>query len=616
MALLNSLRFGPLDPAEDATAVTDLAAAARNRYLLGGVVAGIAGYGNCIGIPDVGGEIAFDASYNGNPLVNAMCVGIARHGELTLARAGGPGNTLLLVGAATGRDGIQGASFASAGLDAASDERRPAVQVGNPFLEKLLMEACLDLSGSDAVVAMQDLGAAGLTCAMAELSSRGGCGAEVELERVPVREEGMMPYELLLSESQERMLLVVRAGREAEVQAAFEHYGLHAVAIGRVIEDPVVRATFHGEVACELPGRALTDDAPRYVPPAGQPSRLAALRTERLDDLAAELPDANALLALLSAPNLSSRKPIWRRYDHMNGTSTVVGPGAGDAALLRIKGTPRAIALSLDGPGRLGALDPRLAGAAAVLEGALNVACSGARPIGMTNCLNFGSPETDLGAWQLERAIDGIADACRALELPVVSGNVSLYHETPAGPILPTPVVGTVGLLQDRARVLRPAWQAGDEVWLLGDTGDDPAALAGSELAWRRGQRGGVPALDLPAAVTTVRGLLELADAGAIRAAHDASVGGLGVAMARMAIAAGIGAELAISSTYPTAALFGERVGRVLVTIASTEAWRTAASGMTARRLGTVGGERLRIRVGDRLLDVAVDRLTDAWRAA
>ncbi|HET7520704.1 MAG TPA: phosphoribosylformylglycinamidine synthase subunit PurL, partial [Candidatus Limnocylindria bacterium] len=299
MALLNSLRFGPLQPAEDPTGRTDGETASRNRYLFDGVVAGIAGYGNCIGIPDVGGEIGFDASYNGNPLVNAMCVGIARHEELTLARAGGPGNALMLVGASTGRDGIQGASFASAGLDASSQERRPAVQVGNPFLEKLLMEACLELSGSDAVVAMQDLGAAGLTCALAELSARGGCGAEVDLDRVPLRERGMSAYEILLSESQERMLLVVRAGREAEVQAAFARYELHAVTIGRVIEEPMVRATFAGSTVCTVPGRALADEAPRYVPPAAPPDDLPARRGERLDDLAAGLPTEAILLELL-----------------------------------------------------------------------------------------------------------------------------------------------------------------------------------------------------------------------------------------------------------------------------------------------------------------------------
>src|SRR5688572_1283519 len=361
IALLNSLRFGPLEAGDG----TDADTAARNRYLFGGVVGGIAGYGNCIGIPDVGGEVTFDPSFSGNPLVNAMCVGIARHDEITLARAAGPGNALILVGASTGRDGIQGASFASATLGEDRDERRPAVQVGNPFLEKLLMEACLELAGSDAVVAMQDLGAAGLTCALAELSARGGCGAEVDLDLVPAREQGMTGYELLLSESQERMLLVVRAGREEEVRRAFRRYELHAVTIGRVTDEPMIRATCRGETICEVPGRALADQAPTYIPPAVPPPDLAGRRAERLDDLAAEPPTAATLLDLLGGHNARSRRPIWRRYDHMNGINTLVGPGSGDAALLRIKGTPRAVALALDGPGRLGDLDPRLAAASA-----------------------------------------------------------------------------------------------------------------------------------------------------------------------------------------------------------------------------------------------------------
>ncbi len=546
IALLNSLRFGPLDPFEDATGRTDAAAATRNRYLLGGVVAGIAGYGNCIGIPDVGGEIGFDATYNGNPLVNAMCVGIARHDEITLARAAGPGNALLLVGASTGRDGIQGASFASASLGEDRDERRPAVQVGNPFLEKLLMEACLELSGSDAVVAMQDLGAAGLTCALAEVSARGGCGAEVELDLVPRREPGMTPYEVLLSESQERMLLVVRAGREAEVQAVFDRYELQAVTIGRVIAEPLVRALAGGQVVCEVPGRALTEDAPRYTPPAAPPAGLAPRRAERLDDLAAETPSTSTLLELLASPNARSRRPVWHRYDHMNGTNTVVGPGAGDAALLRIKGTTAAIALSLDGPGRIGALDPYLAGVAAVVEGATNVAVGGATPIGITNCLNFGSPEDPAGYWQLAESVAGLAEACRTIGVPIVSGNVSLYNETPDGPILPTPVVGTVGLLRDRSRAVPMRWGPGDAIWLLGAPAWDAAALAASELAWRRGRFGGEPSLDLPAAAALVHLLGRLAADGLLAGAHDASVGGLGIALARLAIASSLGATISL----------------------------------------------------------------------
>jgi len=614
IALLNSLRFGPLEP----DAETDADAAARNRYLFGGVVGGIAGYGNCIGIPDVGGELTFDPSYSGNPLVNAMCVGLATHDEITLARAAGPGNVLLLVGASTGRDGIQGASFASATLGDDRDERRPAVQVGNPFLEKLLMEACLELARLDAVVAMQDLGAAGLTCALSELTARGGVGADVELDAVPRREPGMTPYEVLLSESQERMLIVVRAGRAADVRAIFDRYELAAAEIGTIIAEPVVRCRAGGQLVCEVPGRILVDDAPTYEitggPPPGRDADLAAL--------AAEVPSAETLLELLAAPNARDRRPVWRRYDHMNGTNTLVGPGAGDAALLRVKGTSRALALAIDGPGpaRLGALDAYLAGASAVLEGALNVACGGATPIGITDCLNFGSPETELGAWQLERAIDGIADACRALELPVVSGNVSLYNETPDGPILPTPVIGTVGLLEDRSLALGMSWREGDELWLLGDDPGDAAALVASELAWSRGRRGGRPSLDIAAGARLVALLPELARDRVVSAAHDLSVGGLGVAAARMAIAAGMGATIVLEATLPGAAFFGERAGRVLVGVTTTGAprLRTALdrAAVDGRRIGFAGGDRLSVAIGEARLEVQIERLATAWRTA
>jgi phosphoribosylformylglycinamidine synthase len=623
VALLNSLRFGPLDPSEDPTGRTDAAAATRNRYLMGGVVAGIAGYGNCIGIPDVGGEVGFDPGYSGNPLVNAMCVGLARHEEITLARAAGPGNALLLVGAATGRDGIQGASFASASLDADSDERRPAVQVGNPFLEKLLMEACLQLSGSDAVVAMQDLGAAGLTCALAELSARGGCGAEVSLDLVPTREPGMSSYELLLSESQERMLVVVRAGREDEVRRVFDRYELHAVAIGRVIAEPVVRATLRGETVCEVPGRALADDAPRYTPPASPPRDLAARRSISLDGLAATPPTRDDLLALLAGPALRSRRPIWRRYDHMNGINTMVGPGDGDAAILRVKGTSRGLALAIDGPGRLGALDPRLASSAAVLEGALNVACSGARPIGITNCLNFASPEDPAGYWQLAEAVAGLADACRALGLPIVSGNVSLYNQTPDGPILPTPVVGTVGLLEDRSRLVPMRWGAGDDVWLLGDASVSPSGLAAAEVAWQRGLLGGMPEIDLAAGARMVELLVRLASDGTLAGAHDLSSGGLLVGLARMAIASRTGVDAVLpagAGSWPMAGAFGERPGRVLAAVAPRDVSRLLAAArqadVPATRLGAAGGARVAAVWDDGSLSAGIDELADAWQTS
>jgi len=624
LALLNSLRFGPLAVTEDPSGATDAEAAARNRYLLEGVVAGIAGYGNCIGIPDVGGEIGFDASYNGNPLVNAMCLGLARHDEITLARAAGPGNALLLVGAATGRDGIQGASFASTTLGEDRDERRPAVQVGNPFLEKLLMEACLELARLEAVVAMQDLGAAGLTCALSELSARGGCGAEVDLDLVPARETEMTAYELLLSESQERMVLVVRAGHEDEVQAVFARYDLHAVTIGRVIEEPVVRARLRGHTVCEVPGRALVDEAPRYRPPATPPGDLDTRRSRSLAGLAGETPTVDALLDLLASPNLRSRKPVWRQYDHMNGTNTVIGPGAGDAAILRIKGTARAIAVAVDGPGRLGALDPRLAGRAAVIEGALNVACSGAEPIGITNCLNYGSPELPEGYWQLVEGVGGVADACRAIGIPVVSGNVSLYNETPLGPILPTPVIGTVGLLDDLSRVVAMAWHEGDEVLLLGDAAADPGALAGSEYAWQRGHDGGTPELDLPAAARLIRLIVELTGRRLLRGAHDTSAGGLAVALARLAIASGVGAQLDLGTVggrgLPASVFFGERTGRVITAIdpgnADAVTAAAAAAGVRVAHLGRAGGDAL-VLAGDGVeLRVGVSSLAAAWTTA
>jgi phosphoribosylformylglycinamidine synthase II len=623
MALLNGLRFGPLEVADDPTGRTDEAAATRNRYLFGGVVAGIAGYGNCIGIPDVGGELFFDPSCNGNPLVNAMCLGIAGHDEITLARAAGPGNALLLVGADTGRDGIAGASFASASLGEDREERRPAVQVGNPFLEKLLMEACLELSRSDAVVAMQDLGAAGLTCALSEASARGDCGADVDLDLVPRREPHMTPYEVLLSESQERMLLVVVAGREAEVQAVFARYDLHAVVIGRVIEEPLVRCRAHGELVCEVPGRALADEAPRYVLPAAPPAGLEALRAVDLEPLAVQPPSASTLLELLGGDNARSRKPVWRRFDHMNGTNTLVGPGSGDAALLRVKGTSRAIAVALDGAGRLGGLDPRLAAASAVIESAMNVACSGAEPIAATNCLNLGAPEPLAGYWNLSETVAGLGEACRALGVPIVSGNVSLYNETPDGPILPAALVGMVGLLADRDAALTTRWRAGDELWLVGDVAWDPESLAGSELAWRASAWGGRPRLDVTVAARAVRLLAILAAEGVRAGAHDLSVGGLGVGLARMALASGCGATVVLppaASRWPTAALFGERSGRALASLPPGDGSRLAAlalaQGVDLVKLGIAGGEGLAIRVGGDELVTALPRLAAAWERA
>jgi phosphoribosylformylglycinamidine synthase subunit PurL len=370
-----------------------------------------------------------------------------------------------------------------------------------------------------------------------------------------------------------------------------------------------------------VPGRALVEDAPRYVRPASPPGDLGVRRAERLDELAATLPSRGVLFELLASPNASDRKPIWRRYDHMNGTNTIVGPGAGDAALLRVKGTDRAIALSLDGPGRLGSLDPRLAGAAAVIEGALNVACSGATPIGVTDCLNFGSPETPSGYWQLSEAVAGMAEACRALELPIVSGNVSLYNEALGDPILPTPVIGMVGLLEDRSAAIPMRWRAGDSIWLLGAAAWEAYALSGSELAWRRGRFGGRPALDLPAAARLVGLLADLAAGRHLAGAHDASVGGLAVALARLAIASGSGAGVDLgpeAGRLPTAAFFGERTGRVLVAVAPGDERFLRAAALAAEvdatLLGTAGGSELAVSAGSSELRWGLDELERAWR--
>jgi len=417
------------------------------------------------------------------------------------------------------------------------------------------------------------------------------------------------------------MLVVVQDGREAEVESVFARFELHAVAIGRVIDEPVVRCLFDGQLACELPGRALVDEAPRYVLPAAPPDDLVRRHAADLAPLAAAPPSVHGLLELLSAPNCRSRKPVWRRYDHMNGTNTLAGPGEADAALLRIKGTSAALAVSLDGPGRLAALDPRSAAASAVLESALNVACSGAAPIGATNCLNLGSPEPETGYWALSETVAGLGEACRALGIPIVSGNVSLYNETANGPIVPAPLVGMLGLLEDRATAVPMRWREGDELWLLGSPSWEPWSLAGAEHAWRRGETGGRPRLDLDGAAGVVRLVPALAAEGTIAGGHDLSVGGLGVALARMAIASGRGAVIdlpAPADRWPAAALYGEVAGRAILSVGPDNRARLlaacAAADVPVLRIGEARGERVSIGIG-RLprLEVALTELTDAW---
>ena len=490
IALLNSLRFGSLD-------------ARRPAASLEGVVAGIAGYGNSIGIPTVGGEIAFEPCYAGNPLVNVFCLGIARASDIIKGVASGVGNAVYYVGAKTGRDGIHGATMASAEFDDKSAEKRPAVQVGDPFMEKLLLEACLEVMKTDALIGIQDMGAAGLTCSTSEMGSRGGVGVEIDVSLVPQRETGMTPYEIMLSESQERMLLVVKRGREAEVEAIFDKWDLHAVRIGEVTSDGLLRVKDHGAVVAEIPNRALTDEAPVYRRPMAPPEYLAAAQRLDLDALPATEARSgaranDALLRLLGSPTIASKRWVYRQYDHMVRTNTINLPGMG-AGVVRIKGTDRALAMSVDGNGRYCYLDPYRGAMLAVAEAARNVACAGARPLGATNCLNFGNPERPAIMWQFAQAVEGIGDACRALGVPITGGNVSLYNETDGQAIYPTPVIGVVGLLEHADRVVSRRFQAAGDVIVL--LGEGRGELGGSEYlkVVHDVVAGTPPALDLDA---------------------------------------------------------------------------------------------------------------------
>ncbi len=556
IALLDSLRFGPLS---------------TSRHHFEGVVAGIGGYGNCIGIPTVAGEVYFDECYAQNPLVNAMCVGLVRVDRLMRARAEGTGNSLLLVGADTGRDGIHGASFASLELDELSSERRPAVQVGNPFLEKCLLEACMDLAHTDAVVAIQDLGAAGLTSAVAECAGRvRGAGARIDVSLVPRRERGMTPYDVMLSESQERMLVVVQHGREAEVERIFQAWDLTTAVIGDVTDDGHL-TVFDGQaLVARLPIDLLTDGAPLRRPIAAAPEPPSDLDLDALSPL---VDPKEVLLRMLASANLCSRRPIFRRYDHMVGDSTVVPPG-GDAAVLRIKGTRLGLAMTTDCNSRYCHLDPNLGVQLAVAEAARNIVATGARPMAVTDCLNFANPDRPEVFWELEETIAGLAQACRTLEVPVVSGNVSLYNDSGgAAGIHPTPVIGMIGLIEDYGRRLQAGFRnEGDFVLLIGSSHND---LGGSEyLKLVHGLLGGrPPALDLTRERAVMKLVLAAAQSGLLRSAHDCSDGGMLVALAECCLLGGIGVRCpALQPEAPLrldAAFFGESPGRFIVSAAS-----------------------------------------------
>ena len=615
VAMLNSLRFGSLE-------------SPRVRYLFSGVVKGIGDYGNCVGVPTVAGEIVFDPAYEGNPLVNAMCVGLMHEENLIRAKAQGVGNPIMAVGASTGRDGIHGASFASEDLSAASDAKRPRVQVGDPFTEKLLLEASLELIASGHIVAIQDMGAAGLTSSSAEMAERGDVGVVIDVTKVPVREPGMTPYEILLSESQERMLVVAHRGREEKVREILAKWDLNAEVIGEVIADPVYRVTEGDRVVAEFPGSRLVTECPRYSPPARESRRIAELRETDIKSIE-ELPEESdlswTLTQLLSSPTIANKTWAYRQYDSTVRTNTVVGPG-GDAAVIRVRGTKKGLALKTDGNGRYVYLDPRVGGRIAVAEAARNVACVGARPMAITNCLNFGNPSRPEVYYQLTEAIAGIGEACEALSTPVTGGNVSLYNESPRGAVYPTPVIGMVGVLSDIAHTTRATFaKEGDAIVLFGESADE---LGGSEYLSRIHDvvAGRPPVCDLDKERAAIDALLECIVAGSVTSAHDCSDGGLAVALAECCTAnlnSLFGAKIQIdpaSNVSVRGALFGETQARFVISTKDPAAVLRVARqhGVAAREIGTVMNESagFRIAVGNQTLVADVGTLVNAYHDA
>jgi len=648
IAVLDSLRFGPIAASPEKM---DEEAIARNRRILDGVVRGIAHYGNCFGVPTVGGEVHFEPCYSANPLVNVLALGIAKKEDLFFAKARGAGNPVIYVGAKTGRDGIHGASLlASAEFSEESEQKRPNVQVGDPFMEKLLLEACLEAMQTGAIVAIQDMGAAGLTSTSCEMASRGGLGIEIELARVPQRESGMSPYEMMLSESQERMLLVAERGREQDVLAVFAKWGLDAVEIGRVTEDGLLRVRHHGQIAAEIPAHALAEEGPVYQRPLAAPKPAENVRLVKFATANASADFTEEFRRLLAAPAIASKHWIWEQYDYMVRTNTLEGPGAGDAAVVRIKGTKRALALSSDGNGRWCRLDPFAGAQLAVAEAARNVACSGAKPLAATNCLNFGNPEKPEVMWQFSRAIDGIAAACTALEIPITGGNVSFYNETLGRSIDPTPVLGVLGILEDASRALGMGFRAEGDIVLLLDghpsgfwavtTGGGKvtrfplrattadSALQSREFSSSEYARtihgivaGAPPAIDLAAEKRLIRLLNVLAGEGLLQSAHDASDGGLAVTLAESCFASdGFSAKTSLASDEPVeAALFGERGARAVASVTPGNLARVlsfaAQYDVVAHEAGRVTrSSEFRIELNGRaIVSAEVPSLAAAW---
>jgi len=624
IAGLNSLRFGPLSNQ-------------KNKYLFGGVVSGIAGYGNCLGLPTVAGEVYFDDCYTGNCLVNAMCVGIVRVDgkaaqgheateigpRIITAAAHGPGNSVLYVGSSTGRDGIHGATFASVELSAESESRRSNVQIGDPFTEKSLIEACLEVLTADWVVGMQDMGAAGLTCSTSEMSSKAGTGMDVDISLVPQREEGMTPYEIMLSESQERMLLVVKPGTEDKVKKIFNKWGLNCVNIGKVTDDGLVRVKMDGKVVAEVPARSLADEGPVYERPFEKPGYLDKVQFFDLKKIKAPKDLNKVLIQLLSSPDIANKRWVYEQYDHMVQTNTVALPGAADASVLRLKDKGKALSLTTDGNGVYCYLDPFVGGMIAVCESARNVVCTGAEPIALTDCLNFGNPEKPEVMWQFKQTVEGMAEACKSLNLPVISGNVSFYNENNGVAVHPTAVVGMLGLIEakdgDEIKYCTMGFKdKGDIIVLLGENRDE---LGGSEyLKIIHGKVAGrPPELDLSKEKSVQQTCLEAVRFGLIKSAHDTSEGGLAVALSECCIAGNIGAMLSfMDDLNPASLLFSETQSRIVLSISPENLFLLEKIAVKHRAsidvIGKVGGKKLSIKKGNKtMIDLPVKMISDVY---
>jgi phosphoribosylformylglycinamidine synthase II len=657
VAVMDSLRFGPIAAEHSSAAPTRVSGPTqpqvtqaeihRNHSILEGVVGGIASYGNCFGVPNVGGETKFEPCYSGNPLVNAFALGLVRKDQIFYAKASGEGNPVIYVGAKTGRDGIHGATMASEEFSEASESKRPNVQVGDPFLEKLLLEACLEAMQTGAIIGIQDMGAAGLTCSTCEMGARGHVGIEIEMDRVPQRETGMNAYEILLSESQERMLLVAQKGREEEVYRVFRKWGLDAVEVGRVIRDPHMRVLEHGVVVADIPNTALTDDAPVYRRPLERwepPVQREKPEHVRLG----EKTDFNDdLKLLLASENICSKRWIHQQYDSMVQTNTVEGPGSGDGGVIRIKGSQRGLSMALDGNGRWCYLDPKLGAMHAVAEAARNVACSGATPVGATNCLNFGNPEKPNIMWQFSQVIDGITKACEELEIPITGGNVSFYNETLGEGIYPTPVLGVVGIIDDVSKAMFPHFrETGRAVMLLrgsepGDAVDAETEFGSSEYAKVIGGElwGFPPALELDNEAALQKAVVTLIGSGVIDSAHDCSEGGLAVALTRCSFEKGIGCSAELRSAWtgvdarphtadpdvgglaPEFVLFGEDASRIVISCDRANVARikevAKENGIFADVLGETVYGQLEIKVdGQTVVSASVPELRDEFESA